>query len=144
MTPPPDGTPWWGWLIAVVLVALVSALSAYFVNRGTKRDVASIKDQVQNTHTTNLRVDVDEVKAQATLAAESAHRTERFVADLAESIRATEHSADRRYKLTNEAIQEIQTDLQTHLDAVPQIVETAFAQHAADCPARTPKEGIDG
>lgn len=141
MTPPPEGTPWWAWLIGVVIAIGLPALTAVMIAQ--RREVTEIREQVKNTHDTNLRTDLDETRstavtasAQATLAAESAHRTERHVEDLVRSIRALEHSMDRRHKITDEAIAEVRVDLDEHLDEVPGIIEAAFVHHANDCPLR--------
>lgn len=63
--PPPD-TPWWGWLIAVAIPGVVSVVVTLITRRHTKGDIAEIKsvadrsiDQLENTHTTNLRDDLD-------------------------------------------------------------------------------------
>ncbi|MFJ2297392.1 hypothetical protein [Oerskovia paurometabola] len=85
MTPPPAGTPWWGWLLAVGLVVGVPALSAVavaLVQRPVRRAMATqaaaleeqqrtlsraaevaetIRHQVQNDHSNNLRDDVDDL-----------------------------------------------------------------------------------
>ena len=74
------------------------------------RKVGAIKEQVQNSHASNLREDMDETRRIATdaatdakLGAESSHRTERLVEDLVRSTRAMEHSADRRDAIATKA-----------------------------------------
>ncbi|MFD6163699.1 hypothetical protein ACFWFR_00805 [Oerskovia sp. NPDC060287] len=78
MTPPPAGTPWWAWLLAVVLVVGVPALTALavaWVQRPVRKALArqeeslsraatvaeTIRHQVENDHTRNLRDDVDQL-----------------------------------------------------------------------------------
>ena len=56
MTPPPEGTPWWAWLIGVVLFALIGAIGLLITNHRNLRDV---KHEVKNSHTSNLREDMD-------------------------------------------------------------------------------------
>ena len=137
MTPPPEGTPWWAWLIGVVLVAMCGVIGLLITNH---RNLATVKDQVKNSHTSNLREDMDETRriaadaaADAKLGAESSHRTERLVADLILSIRAMEHSADRRDRITTGTLNQVRDDFDAHLAEVPQIIEQAFANH---CPHR--------
>lgn len=124
MTPPPDNTPWWAWLLAVVLVAVVAQIPVLVQLVRTRKAVSAVQDQVQNSHETNLRVDIDAVKAtaaaaeshaagantEATLAKESSHRTERLAEDLVKSLRAIEHSMDRREKLAAEFQEESRED----------------------------------
>lgn len=93
MSPAPEGTPWWVWLIAVMVPAMAAIAVAQIQQR---RRVDTVVEQVKNTHDTNLRADLDEAKAQATLAKESAHRVERLVEDLLKTIRWVEASMDRR------------------------------------------------
>lgn len=76
---------------------MVPAMAAIAVAQiQQRRRVDTVVEQVKNTHDTNLRVDLDEAKAQATLAKESAHRVERLVEDLLKTIRWVEASMDRR------------------------------------------------
>lgn len=60
MTPPPEGTPWWAWLLAVGIVALLGMLGlvlAAWIRSG--RRLKRVDHQVSNEHDTNLRDDVD-------------------------------------------------------------------------------------
>lgn len=88
-------------LVAVALSAavpvIVSHLSAKRRQEETQAAVAEVREQVANTHTTNLRADID-------LLGESVHRIERHLEDNVRSIRALEHSIDRRYTLQSEAL----------------------------------------
>lgn len=76
MTPPPAGTPAWMWFLGVVLVVVVPALAGVvvaLVQRPVRRALAeqqrtlsraaevaeTIRHQVENDHTRNLRDDVD-------------------------------------------------------------------------------------
>lgn len=142
MTPPPEGTPWWVWLLAVLVVTAITAgstvLAARRAIRPTSADVAAIREQVQNAHTTNLREDLDtirtelvEVKALAanaaagsTSASLAAHRAERFASDLAVSLRSVEHSLDRRDQRLEREITSVRDDL---------------TRHTATCPPRSPR-----
>ena len=134
MTPPPEGTPWWAWLIGVCVAVGVPAIITLLAVQ--HRKVGAIKEQVQNSHTSNLREDMDETRRIATdaatdakLAAESSHRTERLVEDLVKSMRAMEHSADRRDAIATRALTGVRDDLDAHLTEVPAIVERVFAEH---------------
>ena len=88
-----EGTPWWAWLIAVMVPAMAAIAVAQIQQR---RRVDTVVEQVKNTHDTNLRTDLNEAKQQARLARESSHRLERFVEDLLKTIRSMEASMDRR------------------------------------------------
>lgn len=107
-TNPPEGTPWWAWLIYGVLVIGLPTIIVAIIQQW--RRVDEIRDQVKNTHSTNLRADIDETKAEATLAKESSHRTERLTQDLIKSLRAIEHSIDRHEKLRAEFEAESRAD----------------------------------
>ena len=135
---PPEGIPWLAWAIVVVALALIGGVPAWITAHNAKGAINEVREQVANTHTTNLREDIDESKKasagaleQATLAAESAHRLERHVEDLVKSIRAMEHSADRRDQIATKALTEVREDLDAHLEEIPQILDKAFADH---CP----------
>jgi len=142
MTPPPEGTPWWAWLIGVVLFALIGVIGLLITNHRNLRDV---KHEVKNSHASNLREDMDKTQkiaenaaTDAKLAAESSHRTERLVEDLVKSMRAMEHSADRRDLIATKALTGVRDDLDAHLTEVPVIIDRAFAEHYPKHPE--PKE----
>lgn len=155
MPPAPDGIPWLAWAVVVVLLALIGGIpalvTALYTRRDTKHEIGKakgvideVREQVANSHDTNLRADIDESKAasrgaldQATLAAESAHRVERHVEDLVRTIRALEHSADRRDQIATRALTEVREDLDAHLDEIPAILDKAFTDH---CPRLHSKE----
>lgn len=128
---PPVGTPWWGWLVAVAIPGIASVIIAAL----SRRDMREVREQVKNTHSTNLRVDLDDTRtlaadasADAKLAAESAHRVERIAKDLSVSMRAVEHSLDRHVTLQTAATEEIRTDLKAHVGEVPDVIESALRQ----------------
>lgn len=153
---PPAGTPWWAWLIAVVVAALIAAIASvaasHVASRGTRQDVAAIKHQVQNSHTSNLRVDLDGLRTRmdqthalaadaaegAKTAAQAAARTDRYVADVAKSVRSLEHSLDRRDERIGREIEEVRKDLDQHLEDIPRLTADAVRGHVHDCPLRTP------
>ncbi len=157
MPTPPEGIPWLAWAIVVVALALIAQTPLLVQQYRTKKDVAEVKEQVKNTHESNLRVDMDETKAiaskaekhsadaatDAALAKESAHRVERLASDLLTTLRAVEHAIDRRDQLHADAMTEIREDvdkttagLHQHLDDVPRILDEAFSRHVGDCPLR--------
>lgn len=92
-----------------VLVGIISLIATY----ANRQDVKDVKEQVKNTHETNLRQDIDKVKEDAALASNSAHRTERFVADLNTTIDSFEKSLERHTKLWAKAMAEIRGDVGT-------------------------------
>lgn len=149
MPTPPDGIPWLAWALVVLAIAAIGSLPGLAAALVSRRDMGAIKEQVKNTHSRNLREDVDAAVSSAstaaeaaTLASESAHRTERFVEDLSKSIRAIEHSLDRTTKLQGKAIDELRTDLGTHIDSVPTVlaqqvppmIAEAIGEHLHTCP----------
>ena len=136
---PPDGIPWLAWALVVVAIAAIGSLPGVVAALVSRRDMGAIKAQVQNTHTSNLREDLDTAvesattaSAAATLASDSAHRTERYVEDLNKSIRAIEHSLDRNNKLHEDAIDEVRADI----DRVSPMITEALLKHLHDCPLR--------
>ena len=158
-TPLVETLPVWVWFCGLVVTSLIGPAVVAWINNkkiraeaeSTRVDVAEIKEQVKNTHESNLRADMDETrgvatesKEEATEAKESSHRTERLVKDLMTSLRAIEHSMDRRDKLQTKALGEVSEDLTAHLKEVPSILEDAFKRHAADCPIRTPQPPTKG
>jgi hypothetical protein len=92
-----------------VLVGIISLVATY----ANRQDVKDVKEQVKNTHETNLRQDIDKVKEDAALASNSAHRTERFVEDLNTTIDSFEKSLERHTKLWAKAMSEIRGDVST-------------------------------
>ena len=159
MPTPPEGIPWLAWAIVVVALALIAQTPLLVQQHRTKQDVAEVKEQVKNTHESNLRVDMDETRdiasqaekhsadaaTDAKLAKESAHRVERLASDLVVTMRAIEHAIDRRDQLHADAMTELREDvdktstgLHHHLDDVPRILDEAFERHAGDCPVRQP------
>jgi len=147
-TPVVENLPVWVWFCGLLVTSLLGPATVAWINnkkiraeaKSTRDDVAEIKEQVKNTHESNLRADMDltrgiatESKEEATEAKESSHRTERLVKDLMTSIRALEHSMDRRQQQATKDLGEVREDLGSHLKEVPQILEDAFKRHAADC-----------
>ena len=139
MTPaPPADLPWLAWAIVIIALALIAQVPMMVQALRTRREVQAIGEQVHNAHESNMREDMDKTHAvaeaaatDAKLAAEAAHRTERLVEDLVKSIRAGEHSADRRDQIATKALAEVRDDLDAHLNEIPQILDRAFADH---CP----------
>lgn len=110
----------------VVIVAFMQLLT----NRRLKtvgEDAAEARNQTKNTHETNLRHDLDEVKdkmtgldeavgqataaaQKASVAAESAARTVRqvegYVRDVDASVRGVKHSLDRHVGLLRQRVEE--------------------------------------
>lgn len=71
VTPPPDGTPWWAWAAVVVLLAVIPWLTTRAAQRPLHKQVAQVVDdaaatrtQVQNSHRTNLRDDLDAMRVE--------------------------------------------------------------------------------
>lgn len=93
---------------------------SWLANRCTSRKVDRIDAQVSNDHTSNLRDDLTEAVAQsaktAEVAAENASAiaslqrsiagVEGFARDISGSVRAIQHSMDRREKIRDQEIAE--------------------------------------
>jgi len=67
---PPDGTPWWAWALVVVLIATIPAAIAILAQHPLKRTMRTVakdaresREQVKNSHGSNLRDDVDRLLA---------------------------------------------------------------------------------
>ncbi len=144
----PDA-PWWANTIMAIIVAGIAALGTYFASRrstkGIRDQVVEIKEQVKNSHTdSNLREDIDEIKnlaadalAEAKMAKESSHRSERYTEDLSSSIRSIEHSLDRR---TNEqaralagAVKDRERALADLAESIPEMIKSEIGKHELRC-----------
>ena len=60
MTAAPEGTPWWGWLIGIILVVGFPAILMSLAS--IKKVSTEAREQVTNSHKTNFRDDHDAVK----------------------------------------------------------------------------------
>lgn len=66
----PAGTPWYGWVLVIAVVAVLPfVIEFWFKSRRTAKKVESVQEtmgavheQVANTHSTNLRSDIDGVQ----------------------------------------------------------------------------------
>lgn len=62
----PEGTPWYGWVTVLAVVALVGLapvlVSTVRKTSRTEQTVNSVHEQVANTHDTNLREDIDALR----------------------------------------------------------------------------------
>ena len=147
----PDA-PWWvNALLIVTALLIVSALPAWLTYRATRdklaavaQDTADVKEQVQNTHSTNLRHDLDALRSDVQTQGEAVHRVERYLEDMAESTRAIEHSLDRRYRIQakdlEHAVEDRNRAIAALTDEIPGQIRDALREHVADCPLRNPKE----
>ena len=152
MPPIDPDAPWWvNALLIVAALLIVSALPAWLTYRATRdklatvaQDTADVKEQVKNTHSTNLRHDLDALRSDVQTQGEAVHRVERYLEDMAERTRAIEHSLDRRYRIQakdlEHAIEDRQRAIQTLTDEIPGQIRDALKEHVAACPLRNPKE----
>lgn len=154
MPPIPDGIPWVVWLVAAIatpaLGTVASIAVALITRRDTKRELgdqraelATIRehtsrslDQLENTHTTNLRNDLDKLTGIVTDGM-AAIRTD--VGGLHSETRDLRNDvagirADGRHDRRKLAEQEKALDV--HLSEVPALVEQVLASHVGDCPLR--------
>ena len=102
----PDA-PWWANAAILLIAVIVPPIVSHYATRAklstTAQDVKEVKEQVKNSHSSNLRADLDTLSG-------AAHRTEKYLADLAESVKALERSLERRYRLTDKRIEEALED----------------------------------
>ena len=152
MPNPPAATSELTWLVAVVIAqiatAAVSIAVALITRRDTKADLARTQtsvdktlDQVQNTHTQNLREDLDEKFA--TVGSRLDTVTE-HVAGLRDDVGGL-HSETRDLR---KDVSGIRTDARRSrrelddqrsvLNDLPVTIERAIADHVAACPVRNP------
>lgn len=152
MPPIDPDAPWWiNALLILAALLIVSALPAWLTYRATRdklaavaQDTADVKEQVQNTHSTNLRHDLDALRSDVQTQGEAVHRVERHLEDMAESTRAIEHSLDRRYRIQakdlEHAVEDSERAIQALTDEIPGQIRDALREHVAACPLRNPKE----
>ena len=86
MTPPPEGTPWWAWLLGVAIVAVVGAvglIAVALINRKINaigRDVVATRVQTENEHQgteyPNMRDELTAARQAAEKAVAAAERLE--------------------------------------------------------------------
>lgn len=157
----PDGVSWIVWLIAIIATPLLGATASIIValitRRDTKAELADAKtamvetkagvdetlEQVRNTHTSNLREDLDEkfeavgVRLDNVVSSIADVRTDvgglhSETRDLRKDVTGIRDDARRdRRKLSAQ-----EQALDDHLADVPRILDEAFAKHVSDCPVR--------
>ena len=146
MPPIDPDAPWWvNTILLLVAVAasatvpvVVSHMSAKRRQEETQATLAEVREQVANTHTTNLRADID-------LLGEAIHRMERYLEDTGKTIRSVEHSLDRRTRIQEGALEAAIEDRKRAVklvqDQIPATVRKeirrSLAGHVTDCPLRT-------
>lgn len=143
MPNPPASTSELVWLLAVVLPPLlaagVSITVALITRRDTKADLArtqagvdTITEQVKNTHTQNLREDLDEkfaaVGDRLTALRDDVGGLHSETRDLRKDVTGIRTDARR-------ARRDIATQ-QEVIDELPATIEKAIGEHVAACPAR--------
>lgn len=145
MPTPPDNVPWLAWAIVVVILALIAQIpvlvQSYRTRQDlksvkadmetTKTDTAAVREQVQNTHTTNLRADMDDLGREM---------REGF-ASLREDVGGL-HSETRDLRadvagIRTDARQDRRAMASLRAD-VPEQIARAIESHTSDCPGRKP------
>lgn len=150
MPNPPVSTSELTWLVAVVIAQIATAAAsiavALITRRDTKADLARTQtsvdktlDQVQNTHTQNLREDLDEKFA---MVGSRLDTVTEHVAGLRDDVGGL-HSETRDLR---KDVSGIRTDARRSrrelddqrgvLDDLPVTIERAIADHVDACPAR--------
>lgn len=143
----PDSTPWIVWLIAMIAVPMITGVVSIVITlitrRDTKADLAEARehltatktsvdqtlDQVQNTHSSNLRADLDEKFAQVREDIGGLHSETQDLRRDVTGIR-TDARRDRRKLSDQEEV------LEAHIAEVPTILKCAFAEHSTVCVLR--------
>lgn len=132
--------------IAIALITTLGAVLLEVVRQGRKlnrigSDAREARDQTANTHSTNLRDDLDGVGGKVnTLSGQvhgltrTLHRIEGWMKDLTDADTQLEDTMDRR-KLA------AQRDLGKLREEIPDIIRTELGQHVRDCPLRGPDIG---
>lgn len=140
--PAPDvdpASPWWAWPLSLAAWAVLT----WLLNRRTRKDVGEIKEQVQNTHSTNLRDDVDALAALVREGLQGVrdglkdvrddvgglHSETRDLRQDVAGIRSDGRHDRRELKAQREAFEE-------HLADVPKVIAEAVEKHVAACPVR--------
>lgn len=137
--PAPDldpASPWWAWPLSIAAWVVVT----WLLNRKTRKDVGAIKEQVQNTHSTNFRDDLD---ALTTLVREGLQGVRDDVGGLHSETRDLRKDVagirdDARHDRRQLAAQ--RRDLDEHLREVPDLTAKTVAEHIAACPLRQADE----
>lgn len=173
MPVPSETAPWWAWLTwlgAIAIVPLITGAVSITVTLISRRDtkaelaatnahVAEAKQatdltlgEVKNTHTTNLREDLDEkfaalgdrlsqvITAQGGLRDDlgGVHSEVRDVRSQQDDMRGDILGirSDGRKDRRRIAAQERQ--LSRHVEELPETIQQALTDHVSDCPARKP------
>lgn len=144
---PPD-TPWWAWLVAVLGVAAISALSTWLVNRPTRdtlkqvaRDAAASAEQTVNQHQDaeypNLREELTAVRTSIEGVRDDIGGLHSETRDLRADVTGirTDARRDRRQLAAQTKA------LDDHIADMDRLVREAEAQHILGCPARREKAG---
>lgn len=138
----PEGTPWWAWLIAIALMVGVPAVVTWLTQRRTRADVTAIKEQVANTHTTNLREDLDQLSTALT---EGLTKLGADHLAAVESIREDIGGLHSETRDLRRDVAGIRTDARQDRRAVAalreeqaEVIKRAVEQHVSDCPLRNP------
>lgn len=149
MTEPPAGTPWWAWLLGLLIIVGVPALVTWLTQRPMRHtlrqvaaDTAATKDQTVNAHSEaefpNLRDEITEMRTTITASLASLredvgglHSESRDLRNDVLGIR-TDARRDRR------KLSEQEKALDDHLADVPRIIDDLLNRHVGDCPLRTP------
>ena len=139
----PDSLPVWAYLVALMIVVGVPALVGLLAQHPLKRGVDTIasdakeaRDQTANTHDTNLRDDLDEVKGIVIGMARRFDRMERWMTDLVAADEDTSRTMDRRREAVDRALTEEREQRAAEMATLRQEIRAAVAQHVTDCPLR--------
>jgi hypothetical protein len=147
-TPLVEALPVWVWFCGLLVTSVLGpAIVAWINNKKiraeaqvTREDMAEIKGQVKNSHTSNLRVDLDEkftelgdrmgeLSVMLGGVRDDVGGLHSETRDLRQDVTGirTDARRDRRQ------VGELTGRVEEHLAGVPQILEDALKRHSADC-----------
>lgn len=130
----PDAPAWLNALVILSGIALITGGTVWVATLQTRRRLTevsegtkAVQEQVQNSHQTNLRTDLD-------TNTEAIHRIERHIADLSKTMRALERSLDRRYQLHTKELEDAVEDRKRDIESLREEIKLAIHDHPSTYP----------
>lgn len=148
----PDA-PWWANLAVILIVLIVPTIVAHYAQKRnldkkladtqselgdqigkTRKSIDIVQNEVKNTHTSNLRHDIDalslalgEIKTTITSTAAGLDRVEGYCADLDESQKAMKRSFERNLRQQAEDLSEAVAQREHDVEALKRAVASAVS-----------------
>lgn len=111
----PEGTPPLYWLLAVVIVAAIPAVCVLIPTLLNARRTRTVLDHVQNSHSSNLRDDLDAKFAEMNAGVEHARNEIRSVREDVQLVRDEARDDRHEARETRRQIGEVDRKLTSHL-----------------------------